>query len=170
MSVNSENLIVIGNVSGLFGVRGWIKLFSYTRPRENIFSYQPWHIRINGEWRKLTVLEGRKQGKGLVAQLEGYDDRDLSATLINQDIAISRSQLDDLSEDEYYWVDLIGLQVINSDGQKLGEIVDMMETGANDVMVVRGEKQYLIPYVPGVHVTRVELATGQIEVDWQEPE
>ncbi len=170
MSVSTENLIIVGYVSGLFGIRGWIKVFSYTRPRENIFIYNPWLIRIDGEWREVTVLDSRQQGKNLVAQLEGYADPDLSASLNSLEIAIDRSQLEELDKDEYYWADLVGLQVINSDGQNLGVIKDLMETGSNDVLVVQGEQQCLIPYVPGVHVLAVDLAAGQMQVDWQEPE
>ncbi len=170
MSVESEKFVTLGYVSGLFGVRGWIKVFSYTRPRQNIFSYNPWYLKTEQGWTALEVLDGREQGKGLVALLEGHQDRDLSATLINCEIAVSRDQLDDLEDGEYYWADLVGLTVIDTSDQTLGKVVDMMETGSNDVMVIRGDKQYLIPFVPDVYVMEVDLYAGILRVDWQEPE
>lgn len=170
MSVDSDKFVTLGYVSGLFGVRGWIKLFSYTRPRQNIFSYNPWYLKTDSGWKAVEVVDGRDQGKGLVALLDGYSDRDLAAGLLNCEIAIQRDQMDDLEEDEYYWTDLVGLEVINADGRLLGTVVDMMETGSNDVMVIRGEKQHLIPFVPDVWVSSVDLEAGRLYVDWQEPE
>jgi 16S rRNA processing protein RimM len=113
------------------------------------------------------VREGRPQGKGLVASLEGIEDRDIARLLVGADIYIERDQLPSLPEGEYYWTDLLGLQVINRQGQSLGEVVEILETGANDVLVVKGESRELIPWVWGTYLLDVDLEAGRITVDWQ---
>ena len=163
---SAERYVTLGKVSGIFGVQGWVKVFSHTRPTENILSYSPWYLRQAGEWKARRVVEGRQHGKALIVHLEGVDDRDVARGFIGIDIAVKRSQLPPPAEGEHYHFDLIGLKVTNRDGVELGTVQDIIETGAHDVLVVRGEKEHLIPLVMGVHVRRIDEWRGTMEVDW----
>ncbi len=167
MSEPSAN-ILIGRVSGLYGVKGWVKIHSYTRPLENIFSYNPWLLSGKGKTRVLRVLDGKIHGKGLLARFEGLDDRDAVIPLLNSNIEIERSQLPDASPGEYYWSDLIGLQVHNRADETLGRVTGLLETGSSDVLQVLGESgvRYLIPFVQGVYIDELDLQAGSMRVDW----
>lgn len=159
-------LIVLGRVSGIYGVAGWIRVYSFTDPRENILGYSRWHIWSDQGWKQLDLQAGRRQGRSVVAHLAGYDDRDQARGLIGREIAIPREQLPALDEGEYYWADLQGLRVYNRDGQDFGTVTHLIETGANDVLVVEGERERLIPMVPDEFVLRVDLEAGFMEVEW----
>ncbi len=171
----ADGLATLGRIVGLFGVHGWIKVHSYARPREAILAYNPWLVRAPNGWREHTVVDGHLHGKGLVARLEGYADRDQAAALVGADIAVPMARLPALAEGEYYWAQLEGLRVINVDGRNLGLVSHLIETGANDVMVVVREKcgagaakedrTQLIPYVREV-VREVNLHSGVILVEW----
>jgi len=165
MTKSPERRISVGRVAGLFGVSGWVKVYSHTRPREAILNYRPWHITVGGATRTFDVLEGRQQGKGLVARIAGCDDRDTAAELVGAEIAIDATQLPATGGREYYWADLEGLRVVNDAGVELGRVSHLFETGANDVMVVRGERERLIPFGSAV-VKEVDLDAGMIRVDW----
>ncbi len=158
--------VILGKIAGVYGVRGWVKVFSETKPKENIFDYLPWQIKLNGEWRTVKLIQGKTHGKGLVVHLESYDDRDQAKSLVGAEIAIFRHQLPQAEEGEYYWSDLIGLKVTTLDGKALGKVDHLFETGANDVLVVKGEREHLIPFVQGQFIHQVDLETGQIRVDW----
>jgi len=173
-SVNKP--IVIGKISGVFGVHGWVKVFSHTEPRNNILQYNPWMIKQKNAWQSVDFIKGRKQGKTIVAQLKGIDDPDKAHALIGCEIGIDESQLKQLADDDYYWRDLQGLKVVDLQGEHLGKVSSMMATGANDVMVVgltaekaqaKSSKEILIPYIDSV-VKKVSLEDGLIEVDWDE--
>ncbi|MEJ2059743.1 MAG: ribosome maturation factor RimM [Gammaproteobacteria bacterium] len=166
MAGDAEKRVVLGRVSGLYGVKGWVKVFSETQPRENILSYSPWQLKIQGEWQTRTVETGRRQGKGVVAKLEGCDERDAAAALMGAEIAVSRDQLPPLESGEYYWADLVGLQVETLDGVPLGVVDHLFETGANDVVVVKGARERLIPFVRPEVVREIDLAAGRMRVDW----
>lgn len=161
-----DELIIMGRVSGLFGVRGWLKIYSHTSPREGIIQYRDWYLKQGGGWRQYRVVAGHRQGRGVVAQLKGIDGRDLAATLIDCDIAVQRQQLPELEPGEYYWADLQGLRVVNLEGVELGVVSHLFETGANDVLVVVGERERLIPYTRGEAIREVDLERGLILVDW----
>jgi 16S rRNA processing protein RimM len=165
MTKPPERRISVGRIVGLFGVNGWVKVYSHTRPREAVLNYRPWHTEIRGGTRKLDVIEGRLQGKGLVARFAGCDDRDAAAALVGADIAVDASQLPATGEREYYWAELQGLRVVNRAGAELGRVSHLFETGANDVMVVRGERERLIPFGAG-YIEDVDLDAGVIRVDW----
>ncbi len=165
MTVDGDRVIV-GRISGIYGVKGWVKVFSYTEPRENILKYSPWMLRRGGQWRTMALVTGRRQGAGVIVRLDGFEDRDQARELIGADIAIRRDQLADAGPDEYYWVDLIGLKVKTLQGVELGIVDHLLETGANDVLVVRAQEEILIPYVRGDVVTDVDLKAGVITVDW----
>lgn len=162
-------LIPVGRISGLYGVKGWVKVYSYTESRENIVKYNPWLIQLNGQWQSVELESGRRHGKGVVVKLSGFDDRDQVVGLLDAEIAINRSQLPPPKKGQYYWIDLIGLEVVNTQDEVLGEIVKMMPTGANDVVVVQGQEgeEVLIPYVRDMYVLEVDLEQKRMVVDWQ---
>jgi 16S rRNA processing protein RimM len=160
--------VLMGRVGGLYGVRGWVKVHSHTSPPENILRYSPWSVRVGIGWRTLAVTGGRAHGKGVVAQLAGYEDRELARELIGADIAVVRAQMEAPGADEYYWTDLIGAAVANRGGVEFGRVDHLLETGANDVLVVRGERgETLIPFVAGRYVLEVDLDRKRILVDWE---
>lgn len=168
----SSELEVVGRILGVHGVQGWVKVFSHTDPRDNIQHYQPWHLKQGGQWKPVKVTGFRLQGKGMVAQLDGITDRNMAAALVGQDIGIPRDLLPQSGGGEYYWRDLIGLRVFHSGGADLGKVATMLETGSNDVLVVRGDsnsldrRERLIPWLPDDVVTDVNLAEGHLTVDW----
>jgi 16S rRNA processing protein RimM len=165
--VKQDDIVVLGHITGLHGVNGWVKVFSDTSPRDNILSYSPWLIRQPGkEWQAITVTLGRKQGKGIVAHLQGYDDRDTARLLMGFEIAVYRNQLASLEHDEYYWADLQGLTVKTLAGQTLGIVDHLFATGANDVVVVTGERERLIPFLQGRTIMNIDLRAGIMQVDW----
>lgn len=170
MADAAQDRVLLGRVQGLFGVRGWIKLYSYATPPENIFTYSHWHLCCDGQWQRLRVVAGRVQGKSLVAQLANSDgpvtDRDVAALWLGADIAVLRSELPQLAPGEYYGAQLIGFQVITQDNAELGLLADFMETGAHPVMVVRGEREHLIPFVRDIYIMRVDTRDRRIVVDW----
>ena len=164
MAPGERRIVALGHISGVHGVKGWVKIHSMTEPREAIFEYQPWLLGPTQE--VVRISEGKRHGKHLIALLEEANDRDQAENLLNRKISVYRDQFPDLPETEFYWADLIGLKVNLSDGASLGEIRDMLATGANDVMVVQGEKEILIPFVLGAYVKKVDLDLGVITVDW----
>ena len=162
----SDKPIIVGKVSGVHGVRGWIKVFSWTQPRENIANYNPLLLEQKDGWKAIQVKAARSQGRTIVAHLEGIDDRDLAATLIGKKLAIQPSQLPAL-EEGWYWSQLIGLTVVTEAGVTLGEVTSMQETAANDVLVLgEGDDALLVPFVTGPIVKKVDVEAGQILVDW----
>ena len=162
--MGADKHVALGYISAVHGIKGWVKVHSWTRPMEAILNYQPWLL--GKDKRPVKIVDGRKQGKGLVALLPGYNDRDSAASLVGQEIVVGREQLPPTAEGEYYWVDLEGLEVLTTKGERLGRVERLMETGANDVLVIRGEREHLVPYVRGQYVKRVDLENGVIEVDW----
>jgi 16S rRNA processing protein RimM len=160
-----DGLVHFGRITGLFGIQGWVKIFSHARPREAIVEFSPWLVETGGEWREFEVEEGRTQGKGVVVKLAGVDDRNQASQLIGADIAVRFSQLPPLSKSEYYWAQLVGLEVVNLAGQRLGRVDHLLETGANDVLVVRNGKERWLPVTSNV-IREVDLEAGRIRVEW----
>ena len=168
--------VTLGTISGLYGVRGWVRIYSYTEPREAILDYRHCHVQAGGEWQPVQIVEGRRQGKSVVARLEGIADRDQAALWLGREIGVYRRDMPEPASGEYYWTDLEGLEVVNRGGERLGIVDHILETGANDVMVVatdqagakRSEREILIPFVEGMYVTAVDLDEGIIRVDWEE--
>ena len=159
--------IVLGRISGLFGVRGWVKIYSYTDPREAVLNYKSWLLGHEGGWKPATVVEGQRHGKTVVARIAGFDDRDQAETLIGEEIAVPRDAMPAAEDGHYYWRDLEGLQVVHSGGSELGTVAYLLETGAHDVMVLKGDRERLIPFVRDDVVIDVDLAKGVITVDWE---
>jgi 16S rRNA processing protein RimM len=163
-----KNPVVLGRVSGLYGVKGWVKIHSYTDPRESILRYSNWMICRDAGWQSVNVAEGKPHGKTLIARFDGVEDRDDAAGYVNADVAVERGELPETGEGEYYWSDLEGLRVVKQDGRLIGRVAYLLETGANDVLVVRdGSDEVLIPFVRGDVIKGVDLAGGVISVDWE---
>jgi 16S rRNA processing protein RimM len=159
-------MVILGRISGIFGVRGWIKVYSDTSPRDNILGYSPWFLGRSGHWQKRRLLEGRLQGRGLVARVEGCSDRDQAAELVDMQIAVPRDQLPPTDEGEYYWSDLQGLRVETVQGVDLGHVDHLFETGSNDVLVVKDGRERLIPFLQESVIRRIDLHQRVIIVDW----
>lgn len=162
----SPDVVRLGRVVGLSGLRGWIKVYSYTAPREGIVGYRHWLLGCADDWREQRVLGGKRRGPCVTAQLKGVEDRESAAALLDLEIAVPRDTLPPLGAGQYYWTDLQGLLVRRQDGMTLGRVVHLLETGAHDVMVVNGEHERLIPFAPGAVVLDVDLDAGVIRVDW----
>ncbi len=155
----------MGHVSAPFGIQGWIKVHPYTETNTGLTGYATWWLGKNGSFQTYEVLEARAQGTEVVAKLKGFEDREAALTLRGMEVAVPRSELPKARRDEYYWSDLIGLTVLNTEGLTLGTVKNLLETGANDVLVVSGERERLIPFVRQV-VQAVDLQGGTIQVDW----
>ena len=174
-AVNDKNEVLIGKVLGSNGVKGWVRIYSYTRPFQGILAYSPWTL-IKGETRKTVELaSSRTTENKIFALLEGCSDRDQADMLKDCQIFVDRSLLPDLEDGEIYWKDLEGMLVKNLDGFLLGTVKSLIETGANDVLVVQGgkdigdRKERLIPYVENEVVIRIDEVRKELIVDW-EPE
>jgi len=162
-----DDYVILGRISGVHGVQGWVKVYVETRERDVMLRFSPWYLRVTGGWESHRLLDGRVQGKGVVvARLEGIEDRDRAKSLIGVEIAVRREQLPKPKRGEYYWVDLEGLKVVNLEGVELGTVSHLFETGANDVLVVTdGERERWIPFTKDA-VKKVDLAAHEICVDW----
>jgi 16S rRNA processing protein RimM len=166
----SQEFIPVGKISGTFGVKGWMKIYSFTDPRENILNYSPLYIDRKGEWVELKVNSGRIQGKGIVIGVEGVTDPDQVIPLIGSELAITKQQMKPTSKDEYYWSQLIGMNVKNEHDVDFGEVTNLLETGAHDVLVVQNKQknsEQLIPFVLDDIVLDVDVKSNVILVDWE---
>lgn len=168
----ATDLVTLGRIVGVHGVRGWLKIHSDTQPRENIVDFPKWWISQNGQQRQIKVLGGRRQGKNIIAQLEHISDREQAKLLSGAVIAVERSTLPDLANNEFYWLDLIGCEVISESGL-LGRVKRIIETGANDVLVLSDERdqakkgaEVLVPWVRPDVVTDVDVVEKRISVNW----
>lgn len=165
--MSGERRVLLGKVAGVFGVRGWVKIVSHTEPRSALFDYLPWILRHRGVEREIQHVEGRDQGRGIVASFPGVDTRDAAEALVGAEIWIGRQAMPPARKDEYYWVDLEKVAVQTVDGVPLGRISHLFATGANDVMViVDGERERLVPFILDDVVKSVDLDAGLIVVDW----
>ena len=164
--MSAARRVIVGKVGGLYGVRGWVRLWSFTDPPENLLGYREVELGQEGGWAPARLAEARPHGESLVGRFEGIADRDAAAALVGAELAVRREALPPAGEGEYYWSDLVGLEVVNRQGVSLGRIREMMATGANDVMVVEGERERLLPFLPGHFVDEVDLAGGRVLVDW----
>ncbi len=165
MNGAEPELICVGHVLGAHGIKGWVRVFSNTSPRENVVAYSPWRVEVGDELKTLAV-KGRSQGKNILARLEGIENRDQAEALTGCKLFISQRQLPSLEEGEYYWNDLIGMRVESLAAEPLGTIESMIETGADDVMVLKGDRQRLIPFVIDDIVREVDLEGRRLVVDW----
>lgn len=162
----ADSLLEMGHIAGPYGVRGWVRVTPYTEELTALLEYSPWYLYSQGEWQPVEVLQGKPHGKGLVVQLAQCTDREQAAAMSGTKIAVYRSQFPGTEAGEYYWSDLIGLQVINRDGTVLGTVDHLIETGANDVLVVQGEQEYLVPFISGQVIREVDIGKQIIRIDW----
>ncbi|BAW80202.1 16S rRNA processing protein RimM [Candidatus Nitrosoglobus terrae] len=163
---NNNRYVLIGHISGLYGVQGWVRVHSYTEPQNNILHYMPWYLRQDSGWLERKLINGRVHGKSIVVALEGINNRDLATSWVNHEIAVHCRQLLPLGRDEYYWADLIGLQVVTEYGVVLGQVNQLLETGANDVLVVQGERERLIPFLIGLTIKQIDCTQKLMTVSW----
>jgi len=155
----------MGRISAPFGVKGWVKVQPNTAAARNLLAYTTWWVDNDGDWRNFAVAEARVQGRTVVAKLDGCEDRDAAIALRGRTVAVPRTALPGTQSGEYYWADLIDLAVVNGAGQALGRIAGLLQTGANDVLVVAGERERLIPFIADV-IRDVDLAAGVVRVEW----
>jgi len=158
-------LIELGCVGAPFGVRGWIKVRSYTDPPERIFEHRTPQIRQNGVIRSFLIEATGRSGGQLTAKLAGVADRDQAQALRGAAICVPRSELPARSEKDFYRADLIGCEVVNLAGESLGVVQHFLETPAQVLMVVRGEREFWVPALPQ-HLRRIDLQARQVTVDW----
>lgn len=160
--------VTVGRVSGVFGTRGWLRVESYTRPLDQLADYQPWLLRLDTGWTAYRILEARQHHGGLIVSLDGIATRDSAALLVRRDIAVDRALFPEPAPGEFYWVDLVGLEVRNVAGIVLGRVRGMLETAAHDVVRVidADGRERLIPFVRGIFIVEVDLAAGHLLVDW----
>jgi 16S rRNA processing protein RimM len=167
----ADDLIVLGKIYSVHGVRGEVKVYSFTDPLDNLLDYPHWTLRRDGEVRQVEVASGRVQAKALVVKIKGLDDREEARGFAGFEICIERSRLPALESGEYYWYQLEGLRVIDQQSRLLGVVDHLLETGANDVLVVRAcagsldDRERLLPYIAQC-VQSVDLQVGEMHVDW----
>lgn len=163
----STRRILMGRIHGAFGVRGELKLESFSDPPDAIFRYRPWTLRTaQGAERELEGARGRSTAKGIVMQLPGVEDRDAAEALRGGEIFVPRSALPPPKPGQYYWVDLEGLRVVNTGGVDFGTVSHLFSTGANDVLVAQGDRERMIPFLEPDYVVSVDFEAGVVTVDW----
>lgn len=160
-------MVVMGRVTAPFGVQGWIKVYALTAQLGNLQDYPVWWLGREGDWRQMRVAHARVHGGALIAQLDGVSDRDQAIALKGLEVAVPRSELPAAAANEYYRADLLGLKVVNTQSFEFGCVARILETGANDVLVIEGERETLIPFI-GEVIKAVDLAAGTITVAWGE--
>jgi 16S rRNA processing protein RimM len=160
-------MVVMGRIAGPFGIKGWVKVQPFTGAVDGLLGYPVWWLLgRDGVWSERRLCDGTAHGRVLVARLSGCEDRDAAAGLKGAEIAVPRAELPRSAQGEYYWADLIGLEVANREGVRLGRVLRLIETGANQVLVLGGDRERLIPFIEPV-VVAVDLASGRLTVDWE---
>lgn len=160
-------MVVMGKVVAAQGIQGWVKVQTFTEYLDSLLDYDTWYVGNEQAWRPLQVLDADVHGKVLVAKLEGIADRTAAEKYKGQLVAVPRAELPEQEEGEYYWSDLVGMTVVTLAGETLGTVDTLLETGANDVLVVKGENgETLIPFIASV-IQQVSLKDKTIRVDWQ---
>lgn len=169
MDKAGKTYITIGKVGATYGVHGWLKIRAFTEIGADILNYPSWYLSNHNanDHTVVHVEDGRIHGNGIIVKLKGYDSPEKARTLTGKSIVIERSELPQLKEKEYYWSDLEGLNVINKNGDMIGKVMYLIATGSNDVLIVKGEKEIAIPYLPGRVILEVDLENKEIHVDWE---
>ncbi|WP_194755370.1 ribosome maturation factor RimM [Aliidiomarina indica] len=165
--------VVLGTIGAVYGIKGWLRINAYTENQEGIFDYTPWLIGHNGDWHKIEVSQWRWHNNGLVAKFAEIDDREAAQQFTGKEIAVVASELPELTDDEFYWRDLIGLRVVNTENYDMGTVNHLLPTVANDVLVVNanrndafGKRERLIPFIQSQYIVKVDQEAGVITVDW----
>lgn len=166
MGAHSSKLVTLGRLGSAYGVKGWLKVHSYTEPRGNIVDYSPWVLARGDERREAQVVDSRTGNGRVIVKLEGLDDRDAAREWVGAEIVVERRQLPPCAPGEFYWSDLEGLEVRTLQGEVLGKVDHLLATGGNDVLVLAGETERLIPFVWDSVIRSVDLEAGVIVADW----
>lgn len=168
-----QHIEIVGKLGSTYGIRGWLRVYSFTENAENIFAYQPWFLKIKGEWQEVELEDFKHHNHEFIVKLKNVDNREEAQMLTNIEIGVDLAIFPELEDGEYYWHDLIGCDVVNLQGYHLGRVSELMETGSNDVLVVKanskdafGKQERLIPFLFDNVVKRVHLGSKTIEVDW----
>jgi len=159
----------MGRISAPYGLKGWIKIQPFTHAVDGLLGYREWWISDRGEWQQHRISESAVHGSVVVAHLEGFNDRDAAARLNGRDVAVPRESMPEIRGPEFYWNDLLGMEVVRKDADALGRVTKILETGANSVLVVTGDEEVLIPFIEGV-IVQVDLTSKKVTVDWEQPE
>jgi len=159
-------MVVMGRVRVPHGIKGWVKIQPFTQDTEGLLDYAVWWLGRNGQWQARQVAEAAVHGATVIARFEGCEDREAAAGLRGAEVGIPRSELPETGSNEYYWSDLVGAQVVNRGNEALGEVAELLETGANPVLVLKGERERLIPFIAAV-VVEVDIAGKRLVVDWE---
>ena len=162
--MNTENLIVVGKLGSSYGIRGWLRIFSFTEFSDSIFDYTPWYIQRAGKWQEVIVASFKPHNQDMIVKLKGVDDRDQANALTNFEVFVDAEKFPELNNGDFYWKDLIGCRVKTIKDYDLGQVTDLMETGSNDVLVVKanlkdafGATERLIPFVDDQFIKQVDL-------------
>jgi 16S rRNA processing protein RimM len=167
VTADPAQVVRLGEISGVHGVRGWVKVHSYTEPKSNLIEYREWLLEAGGLRWSVRVEEGTLAGRSVIAKLDGIDDRDAAEALVGARVFVPRASLPPCAPGEFYWTDLEGLEVRSLSGDVLGKIARLMPTGANDVIVLAGPDAKLIPYIAGQIVQKIDLNARVMVVDWE---
>jgi 16S rRNA processing protein RimM len=160
-----DRIVVLGRISGVFGVKGWVKIQSYTDPQDNLLDYPVWQLQQRGEWKPVRWAEGRPANRTLLGKFDNVSNPDEAQTLVGAEIGVWRSEMPPPAPGEYYWEDLAGLDAYSPTGQWLGKVDHFRETAVHPLMVIRGEAEHLVPLVKE-RLLAVDLAAGRMTVDW----
>ena len=159
-------MVVMGRIRAAHGLKGWIKIQPFTQEIEGLLDYPEWWVGGDGQWQQHRISEAAVHGSTVVARLEGFTDRDAAAGLRGRDVAVPRSAMPENREGEFYWSDLLGMEVAHRNAAKLGLVTKILETGANSVLVVQGAKELLVPFIDDV-IVNVDLKARKLVVDWE---
>lgn len=160
--------IVIGQFGRVHGIHGAIRLHSFTEAPDEILKYKAWHIYQNEQWVPAERLSEEVTVKGIFVKLKSYETREIAAQLTHTKVGVKQSQLKSLDDTEFYCFELVGMNVVTTTGKLLGQVTDVLPTGANDVLVIQGEKRHLLPYLPDRVIKRVNREAHEILVDWDD--
>ncbi|ACQ68862.1 ribosome maturation factor RimM [Candidatus Williamhamiltonella defendens] len=170
MTTHLKQPVIVGKIGSTYSVRGWLKMFSFTEKTDSIFDYQPWFIQHKNHWQFIDIEDWKCHQQDFLLKIKNIDEKEKAQHFVNAEITVDASQLPVLEEGDYYWKDIIGCQVIHISGDVIGTVVSMIETGANDVMVVQTQiqdhKSCLVPFLCDQVVKKVDKVMQQIQVDW----
>jgi 16S rRNA processing protein RimM len=159
-------MVVMGRVRAPFGIKGWVKVQPFTHEVDGLLGYPAWWLNRAGEWNLQPVAEVTVHGPTVVVRFEGCEDREAAVKYTGAEVAIPRADLPATAKDEFYWADLIGAEVSNPRGESLGKVATLLETGANPVLVLEGDRERLVPFIASV-VLEVDVAARRLVVEWE---
>jgi len=170
-SSNINNQVVLGKITSPYGIRGWLKIHSYTDKKDNIIYYQPWIIHFHNEYHEIKLEDWKTRASSFIIKIKGYNTRDESIKFSNTNIIGDSSLFPILEDGEYYWTELIGCHVITKEGYNVGTVLELFSTGSNDVLVVhssllKNKKKLLIPFINQEVIKTIDILSRYIEITW----